>query len=674
MQREYFLETIKKVMFLVLIWSSSAAQDVRLNIIAKTEKQQIILRWMPMDYQAFKTGLDQGYVLSRKTIRRNGLVVTEAPIVLTPKPLKALKESFWEKEGKENRFAYVAWQLIKSEDPGDQEGRDLNLALTMLMSNTSATISNALGMLYFDKTIKEGEEYEYTVNTGEGLTSSVHAKAGEITRLIPPDSLYGDFADSTLFLRWRVADTLLHSAFLIERSDDGGVKFNPVNTEPVLISTDPDSSGNTFASYSVKLEKFHYKYVFRVRAFTPFGQLSDPSAHVEVTGYRDKIPMPRVKHSLIPHKGVRLEWSYPDSLHNDIRGFEILVSDTPDGKYEYLLKNTLPRNDRRYDDTLIRADAYYKVAAVTLAGKFAPSIAEFVQVDDTIPPVKPRWVLHRVSKEGVVRLKWYKNKERDFYGYSVFRADNPKAEFSVITPEMIRDSVFHDTLALNVLNRKVYYTIVAYDHHLNASIHADTLVVMRPDTLPPVPPVFGEYLLTDTHIQFQWHASSSADLGHTVLMRYSALDTLTLGSWKATASPGWMTYTDSTIAERTDYTYVLIAVDETGLSTNSKPVKLQKMYTGVRAGIEPLTFSYEESSIRLSWPIPSRKVKKYLLYRQGPSDSYLGLYKVFEGMHGTFTDASIIKNRRYLYALQAVYEDDSRSALGTGHTAILSEK
>lgn len=657
---------------LILIYSSAAAQTDRLGIVAKTEKKQIVLRWMPQDYDVFKQGITEGYTLSRKTIKRNGLPVAEETAVLTQQPLKPLKDSFWEQEGKKDRFAYVVQQLLKAEDPNDQEAKDLNLSLAMLMSTTSATIADALGMLYYDKAIIDNEEYEYTVSCGS-LTATVNAKGGELTRIAPPDSLYADFADSTVFIRWRVADSLMHSAFLVERSDDGGVKFAPVNTEPILITNDADSLGNLYASYSVKLPKFHYKYAFRIRAYTPFGQLTGPSAKVEVMGYRDRLPQPVVKHSLIPHKGIRLEWDFPDYLQNDIRGFEILVSDTPDGKFEYLLKNTLPRKTRSYEDTLTRADAYYKVAAVNLAGGLASSIAEFVQTDDTTAPAKPLWVIHRVSKQGVVRLKWKMNTERDLYGYSIYRADNPKAEFSIITPEMIRDSVYHDTLALNVLNKKVYYTLVAYDHRLNASIHADTLVVMRPDTIPPTPPIFGEFVLSDSTIQFSWHPSSSIDVSKTRLLRSGGgADSLELAVYPA-AVQGWQQYTDTTAAEKTEYIYTLQAIDEGGLYSEPSHITLEKLWTGVRPAIEPLSFEYDPQSrnITLRWPLPARKVKRYTLYRRGPQDTYLSVYRVFEGQYGNFLEKNVEKNKPYLYAIQAIYEDGSTSKLGEPFRAIL---
>lgn len=657
---------------LILMYGIADAQDDRLGIVAKTEKRQIVLRWMPQEYEVFKQGIAEGYTLSRKTIRRNGLQVNEEVIVLSPQPLKPLKDSFWEQEGKKDRFAYVVHQLLKAEDPRDQEAKDLNLSLAMLMSTTSATIPDALGMLYYDKAVRANEEYQYTVSCG-GLTATVNAKGGELTRIAPPDSLYADFADSTVFIRWRVADSLMHSAFLVERSDDGGVKFNPVNTEPILITNDADSLGNLYASYSVKLPKFHYKYAFRIRAYTPFGQLTGPSAKVEVMGYRDKLPVPALRHTLIPHKGVRLEWDYPDSLHNDIRGFEILVSDTPDGKFEYLLKNTLPRKARSYDDTLTRGDAYYKVAAVNLAGGPAPSIAEFVQVEDTTAPAKPQWIVHRVSKEGVVRLKWQKNTERDLYGYSLYRSDSRRAEFSIITPEMIKDTVYHDTLALNVLNKEVYYTLVAYDHRLNASVHADTLLVMRPDTIPPTPPIFGEFVLSDSTIQFSWHPSSSVDVQHTRLLRSGGgTDSLVLATYPAIVQ-GWQQYTDTTAAEKTEYTYSLQAVDAAGLYSEPSRIKLEKLWTGVRPVVAPLSFTYDTDtrSISLRWPVPARKVKRYVLYRQSPADTYLSVYRVFEGQYGNFMEKSVEKNKPYLYVIQAVYEDGSTSKLGEPFRAIL---
>ena len=121
---------------------------------------------------------------------------------------------------------------------------------------------------------------------------------------------------------------------------------------------------------------------------------------------------------------------------------------------------------------------------VNWVGKEISSYPEFVQLDDSIPPTKPTWNGKRVSSKGIVTLQWHANHESDFLGYRVFKGDNKKTEFSLISKKILSDSIFRDTLSLKLLNKKVFYVLVAYDKRLNASVHSDTILVKRPDIFP----------------------------------------------------------------------------------------------------------------------------------------------------------------------------------------------
>jgi hypothetical protein len=356
-------------------------------------------------------------------------------------------------------------------------------------------------------------------------------------------------------------------------------------------------------------------------------------------------------------------------------GFEILHSKTLDGKYAFITPNRLAADRRTHLDSLPITEGYYRVAAIDWAGKQHGSYPEFVQLQDTIPPAKPLITVHTVDPKGAVRLRWKANKEPDLLGYSVFWGDNPKQEFSLATKTMAKDSIFLDTLALNLLNKKVYYTVIAYDTRLNASAHSDTVLIMRPDTIRPSAPNFTYYNTSDTAVYLGWANSPSEDLDSTYLIRAEPISGQVTKLLVFAIKDTTKSFIDTTGLDKINYTYMLVAKDNAGLYSDTSQIVLQKLFTGVRKPIASLSFTYdiEAKTIKIDWPTPKQKVRKYLLYRQSPNESYISQYKIFEGNFGSFIDKAIVPNKPYSYRLMAELEDGSETKLSATFTAILEQ-
>ncbi len=670
---------------IICAWNTFA-QETHLGIIAKVQDNKIVVRWMPLDYQTWKLGNLNGYLLERRTITRNNIKVNESSILLTKKPLKPLKEDFWTRFGKTNKFAEVAGKLLYQETSSDTTTQNLQFAMSMLMSNMSPGISSGMGMLYEDKTTNKGEVYEYTTKI---VDSSIFAKTiintSKKTILLPPRNIYAEFSDSTVFIRWQVTDSLLHSAFVVERSDDGGVSFKSIDVNPILISTEPDSLGRFFGTKSDKLQRFYQNYYYRVKAITPFGELSQASSIVKVMGYRDKLPLPKVSYQFLPKNRVLINWTFPDSLQNEMLGFEIYRSAKLDQKYELLSKKRITRNARIFVDSLPLSEGYYRVVAIDWAGKEHTSYPEFVQMDDTIPPIKPIIKIKRINEKGVVTLKWSANKESDFQGYSIFRGENPKQEFSIISKEISKDTVLTDTLSLVLLNKKVLYTIIAYDKRLNASIHSDTIIIKRPDIIPPSSPNFTSFNVSDSTIYLEWVNSFSEDVIYTVLLRRPISDSIAClvhgfrnNNLKSTLNEinTQTSFLEVTAEDNITYEYSLVAYDESGLASKPTTIQLSKLFTGVRKAISPITFEFDTTarSTKITWLAPKQKVRKYILYRKRGENEYISVYKQFEGKYASFTDTNIESNISYYYRLMAIFEDGSETKLSEIFTAKIPTK
>ena len=58
----------------------------------------------------------------------------------------------------------------------------------------------------------------------------------------------------------------------------------------------------------------------------------------------------------------------------------------------------------------------------------------------------------------------------------------------------------------------------AFDENRNASKYSDALELKRPDKVPPVAPLFNDFLVSDTSVVLHWVTSSSDDVTSPILV------------------------------------------------------------------------------------------------------------------------------------------------------------
>jgi uncharacterized protein len=662
---------IYKLLFLGLSVSSMTATSQQLQVITKLDAHRVVIRWMPMDAATWQKGNLVGYKLY-KTVKQEGKTILQNQ-VLGQQATRCESPEFFEQQAAINKYAGIVANLLKQPLGNDKDENDLTFATAMLMSSTSQDIGISMGLLVSDSTIKSNQIITYTVELADGsLAASAVVNTNEATTLYRPFDLTASTADSIITLRWQPGDSLLNMAYLVERSEDG-VNWISIDDNLILPSADPDSLGREYVAKEHKLPTFYKPYYFRVKAYTPFGELSIPSRRIQVEGYRQRFP--RLEPKVEPlAKGVRYTWDFPDSLATETKGFRLYSSNFVDSAY--LLLATLPPTVRSFTDTLATTDTYIKIALLDWKQNEQVSEAVLVSFTDSIPPANAVLSYKGVSIEGIVTLRWKPNTERDFKGYSVYRADNPQAEFGVISRSLSADTVFTDTLSLALLNKKVYYLVRAFDTRMNGSIPTDTIVIIRPDKIPPAALAFKAFDATDRGVELQWANSASDDVAWVMLLRKSITDSsyCVLASFSA-QSPLPLSHFDTTGTEKQEYQYALVAIDEAGLLSEPAVIQLGKLFTGVRPPLGSLAFegNPDARSVKITWPIPSRKVQKYILYRKGPADEFLAAYQYFDGKYGSFQDTHLLPNKVYKYRLQAIFEDDSASMLDTEYEFILEE-
>lgn len=636
----------------VLLFLSQNTVAQSWDLLTKVDAHQVVVRWVPLDPASWVEGNEKGFQI---TIRYQG----EKTILKTVEVRPQGPDYFISQHDSLPKADLMAGLL---EQVPRSTGTDLDILFGLVMAHSTIhpKMGSGLGMRWVDVPPMGVKKitYQLAYPHGKVLTEKT-VRLDQITTLYRPLDLKVQQQDSLFTFRWLPGDTLLNWAYRLETSEDGE-KWRPV--DDLLILPAVDEFGNEYLAKEYRIPKFYKPYFFRVLAYTPFGEMSIPSRRIQVTGYRQRFPAlePTIQTT---QRGIQYQWDFPDSLAAEIKGFK--VYSTRKIEHEGQTIAFLSPQTRVWLDTAAILDSYSHIALVDWGGGEHRSSRLFITWPDSIPPADVKGLVARVSIEGVVRLSWPKVSAPDFLGYRVFRSDSPQANFVLLTPEMSQDSTWTDTLSLALLNSKVYYTIRAFDTRLNGSVGNDTLVVIRPDHIPPAALAIRATEQREEGVYLQWHPSSSSDVAWVQILRKSASDSVAclLALLLDVQRTAWV---DSTGEENERYLYSLVAVDEAGLSSLPITAKLQRIFTGVRPALTGIVMQEwaEERRVEFSWEIPRRPVRSYQIFRQGPTDTYLAPYRRVEGKFGLFEDQNLEIGEVYRYQIQALYADGSQSMLG----------
>ena len=390
--------------------------------------------------------------------------------------------------------------------------------------------------------------------------------------------------------------------------------------------------------------------------------MSPPSDTVSGKGRGAFVASPViVEKTLLANGQVKLEWEFPDSASTGLSGFTIQRSQNPKGVFEAVGK--VPAAARTYLDGQPNHTNYYTVTAHDAHGSTTRSLPVLVQLMDSLPPAPPVALAGRVDSTGRVVLRWKANAEKDMYGYRVYRANFLGEEFSQVTVEPVRDTLFTDTINVRTLTPSVYYKVMAVDRSQNPSDFSAPLALKRPDALPPVSPVFVAVNASDKGIELRWVNSSSTDVVQHLLYRRPAGKP----AWEPVAAfkraDSVARYVDVNAGIKTTYEYTLIAQDESGLrSEPAKPITAKRIDNGVRPVMEAVTATAdrEKRQVLLQWNYPAKNVDRYLLYR-AEAGGRLRLYKTLPAEANLYQDRSLTINTIYTYKMKAVYLDGAQS-------------
>lgn len=667
-----------------LLWLNAFTQNVpttQINVLAKSKSTGVWLRWAPTNHTLWQLGNKYGYSIERLTLKPNGDLDTKIAEKLTAAPLKPLSESDMEKLAASVEEVSVIQELIYGQDArkgfdADKLGsvmkrnRELenSYGIALLMCDVSRETAQAAGLFFEDKTATVGKRYIYKISLAQQPKNLEVKPAVIVTdhtaeKPMPViKDVHITFGDHKATLSWpTVFHKGIYSAYYIEKSEDGK-KFTRTSDLPYVNMSEKKETD--FAYYLDSLAVNNKKYYYRIIGISPFAEVSNPSDVVSGQGVDNFAGLLIIREGKVIEKNkINVVWEFPVEAEKTISGYILSRANNPAGPYTDLNKKPIAAYKRDYQDETPFNNTYYQIRAINKAGiEVAKSFAFHTHIEDNTPPAIPVDLSGSIDSTGIVKLKWKANTDKDIMGYRVFVTNSLSGEAVEATQYFLPTPSFVDTINIKVLNRKVFYTVVAVDKNYNNSDYSKPLMLLRPDVIAPAAPVFTKADYNNEAISLEWINSVSEDAAKYELIRKSKADTL------KSKVAGWNTkenktsFTDKAVTLGNTYQYILKVYDSAG---NSSRVISKEIYfeTGVRKAVTELkaVINREAKSIKIQWK-KEADVAKYVIYRR-KNDDVFRIYKTFESNIDSFEDKDVKTSNIYDYKIQVIFTSGVKSLL-----------
>lgn len=652
----------------------------KIELIGKMIGNSVYLRWGVDDKNAWKSGVEKGYIVERATIFRDGkpMIQPETKIlnngVITPKILES-----WEIIVTKNPMAGVVAQAIYGDSfitsntnsntvvqiVNQSSELQQRFGFSMFAIDQDFEVAEYAGLGFVDQDVRLGERYLYNIKLVEAEELGI-AETGILINttsridLPTPYDFIGYYYNDAFVLIWEY-DGLrnFYNSYDLEKSEDGK-NFSKVNKVPITKLSDTKVTG---VSYTDSIPEYEKKYWYRIKGRSIFNEVSPPSEVVSLIAYKKLLVAPEWKSTnIISEKEAVLQWGFATDEAWKLKAFDILRADKAIGPYTTIEENLAPDiNSISYNN--LEDINYFKVRAKGIGGDIQDSSPTMVQPIDSIPPVAPIGLLGKIDTTGIVRLSWQQNQEQDLKGYAVFKANRANQEFTRLNKQELTGITYNDTVNLKGFNKKVYYKLVALDNRYNQSKFSKVLEMERPNIIPPTSPIFSDYQLKKDTVQLSWINSPSEDVRKTMLYRKQVSDESN-NLWELifeTEEINTTVYNDITAQRDQKYLYSLTAVNDFGKEGEpSPPLSVVTQAILIREGVKGFfaEVDRENKFVQLNWRIGQDNIAEIQLYRKTNEGKFL-LYKTLSATRKQFLDTRLVPNTTYVYGIKPVYQDGS---------------
>ncbi len=646
----------------------------------------IELRWIPDNKTILRLGFSNSYTIERSdpgtgkieniaTVKTSdkatweSLITSEKDTATKSNLEVAMEFLFAGRDPTEKGFSLDAGIAELNEQKGKE---DMIYALFVLTAIKDGKVAEALGIRFIDKTAITGKTYSYRI-TLNARSTIYKIEDGAVTVKAAPDgNKYKNEVlvfrgDKQLSFAWTVNPEL--AGYFVERAAEGETLFKPLNMAAFYDSKGPGFDGPTNGSFEDDSLTNYKWYRYRFYGNTAFGE---KVLFAEVKGMPKDLTPPNapilIQPKHIKPKEVLVAWDIHGNI-SDLKGFIVSRSDKDTGNFQILHKTLLSDKTRSFTDTSFSTGEtnYYLVYALDTAGNISASYPGYVALVDSTPPAQPEIVSAVIDSLGVVTIRVKQGSEKDLKGYRLFKANSAEHELSVIQEAFKKDKTdtflfktfFIDTVTLNSLTPKIFYRVKALDYNYNQSKYSELVAITKPDTIPPIKPVFTSVVVKENQVELNFAPSESADVKEQVVYRKmdAGKEEWTILS---TINKVQKQFIDTTVKTGITYYYSIRAKDESNLYSGYANMVYGKPFdNGIRPSVTNLRASLLDKQVVLNWSYPSiNKEVFFVIYKKNTKNELQSYARVTEK---TFTDKNPAKEN--VYAIKVLTADGGQSTL-----------
>jgi hypothetical protein len=662
----------------------AAGQDTaHIGVRSRVQKNAVLLRWAASSPASWKQTNRCGFNIERYTIVRDGSLLANPEMKkLNQTPVKARPLHEWETPVQNSDYAAVIAQALYGEDfetSGGEQGiaRIINLsqeqeqrfAMSLYAADLDFEAACMAGWGWRDNTVRQGERYLYRVipalpDGGVSLNieqGSSFAAMDEYEELPKPVGLSAIFGDKSVMLVWDFGMlSNIYNSYYIEKSADGKT-FKRMEGIPVTSMNGGQKQPTRRMYFSDSLTDNNSKHYYRIRGVSYFGEIGPASDSIAGKGETPLPYAPGISRASLNGMGeLELEWEFDVRGNNLIKSFELSRSDFADRNYTAVVQNIDPaRRSLVFKD--LKPVNYFVIAAIPHNGIPRRSFSVLVQPADSVPPAMPQGLKGWIDSAGAAILRWNANIETDLLGYRVFRTFTKNGEPVPLFDIAIKDSAYRDSIDINSMNRKVYYSVMAVDMRYNQSETTPLLELEKPDIFPTAPPVISDYRIRKEGIEIQWiNSADSAVTQYRVWRREKSSGYAPSTLIKSVSARSVSAYVDTSAVAGVNYIYTLTAIK--GNWIESQPSNEVTVSTGFGKRQDTglayfnAVVDRENRMLKLEWDSKLSDIQQYELYR-GENGENPTLWKTLEKDRHEIIDENIQLNTHILYIIRAVLQN-----------------
>ncbi len=654
--------TQRIIILLLLLICGIDVSAQKLITTQKITMDSVSIKWLPLNFDQYKIIALNGAKISRlvtpKKESYSNLDFSNAKTwLITP-----TKERF-DKLNENNPREQKQIALIESVYENNLEQELIDFAFSSALSENivDPNFQFVFGNILVDKSFNKKETYVYKIEVNGFDDAYVFINPKKLTSYpaIENVSLTIDKKKTTELIWNKKAYEKLAFGYDIEHSMDKEQEGRYLDTLPFIPFSSEQQINQTQARYRHSPEPGHFHF-YRINGIDLFG-------HRALMSDWKKIYVP-----LLVNAWVEIDTLYAAKTERIIEGSIHVTSNKPAIKNVLLMRSADHTGDYQtiqniaYQDTVVRfsvtenetGDHYYYKLALSNNDDSVFSVQRYLFTLDQKPPSPPAELKGRIDSTGIVTLQWVATEDKDIKGYRVFRANQKREEFIEITSQFVTKTKYKDTLALDNLTSEVYYCMRATDFNYNQSIMSDTILILKPDTISPVPCILLDVLAMDSLLKISWVNSDSKDIGKNMLIRTSNKEIDTLFQWNDTV----IEYQDYNIIPGSNYSYTILTVDKSENKASSSDFTrfYEPGYRFPLSNFKTIS-NKEEKLVNLSWDIPNDKVYSYQIFRTKEGGKLNQLKTINNPSTASFTDKNVRINNKYIYSIKYVNQDGIHS-------------